>query len=98
MVRRRNAPWRTWLGLRPPNPYPPPSVPPIDSQIWLMYPLKTLLKSTWLDGNLPPCIACSSINDLIDEPALATYRPMLSFRSTVEFEPSNHQAPLEGRL
>src|SRR2546421_2839980 len=98
MVVTRWAPWPNEPGLRPPKPYPPPSVPPIDSQIWFRYPLRKLLKSTWLDGNLPPCMACSSISDLIEEPALVTYRPMLSFLSTVELEPSNHHAPLEGSL
>src|SRR2546429_8278112 len=85
-------------GCGPPKPYPPPSVPPIDSQIWLTYPSKKLLKLAWLDGNFPFCMAVSAISDLMEDPALVMYRPMLSLLSTVEFEPSNHHAPLEGSL
>ena len=36
------------------------------------------LNFSWLGGNLPFTIAVSAISDLIDEPALAMYRPMLS--------------------
>src|SRR5436190_7195466 len=77
----------------PPYMYPPPSVPPSDSQILSKKPLAKLLKLAWLDGNLPLTIAVSASSDLIDEPAFITNRPMVSFLSTAEFDPPYHHGP-----
>src|SRR6266545_3286399 len=100
---RRSVTPVTWYPLSPtvtelPDVYPPPLVLPIDSQIWRKYPSAKVLKLTWLDGKSPLTFAVSAISDLMDEPALATYRPTESFGSTVESEPSYHHAPLEGSL
>src|SRR6266513_1505974 len=53
----------------PPDMNPPPSQPPMDSQILSRYPLAKLLKLAWLDGNFPFTMAVSASSDLTDEPA-----------------------------
>src|SRR5947207_1653218 len=53
----------------PPYMNPPPSQPPMDSQILSRYPLAKLLKLAWLDGNFPFTMAVSASSDLTEEPA-----------------------------
>src|SRR5436305_6456581 len=78
----------------PPYMNPPPSTRCTELQIWLMYPLKKLLKSAWLDGNFPLTCGASSISDFTELPALAMYRPMFSALFTPGFEPPYHHGPV----
>ena len=57
-----------------------------------------LLNASCCGGNLPLTMAVSAISDLIDDPTLVMYRPVLSRVSTAESVPSNHHCPLVGSL
>src|SRR5689334_22900866 len=85
-------------GCMPPYMYPPPSTPYSDSRIGGTHCAMKLLNASCCAGNLPFTCAVSAISDLIDDPALVMYRPVLNRRSTAESVPSYHHCPLVGSL